>query len=103
MRSNRSLPHHKTLETSSGNHTVVSDPNQLLEVNQKQHELHQQQQQRRRSSIHQSVSHNATASAAQGQPVNSKQASQNQLEKQLLEQDSQHVNSMTTDITENKP
>jgi hypothetical protein len=38
-------------------HIVVSNPNQLMAVNQQQHLHHQALAQRRRSSIHQSVIH----------------------------------------------
>lgn len=65
IRSNRSLQHHKIPEHHpKGNHTVVTDPQQLFSVNQQQHIQHQlmiHQQQRRRSSIHQSVVQHAPA------------------------------------------
>ena len=54
--SNRSLQNHKIPEHhGNGHHTVVTNPNDLLNVNQQQHVHHQllihQQQERRRSSV----------------------------------------------------
>lgn len=69
MRSNRSLQHHKPAEHHghNGQHTVVTDPQQLFSVNQQQHMQHQLQlhaaaQERRNSTVHHHSEHrNSTA------------------------------------------
>lgn len=50
-------------------HVVVSNPSQLMAVNQQQHLQHQAAAARRRSSIHTSVIQHASAAASQQAPV----------------------------------
>ncbi|KAG5669865.1 hypothetical protein PVAND_000156 [Polypedilum vanderplanki] len=50
-------------------HVIVTNPNQLMTVNQQQHLQHQQQAQRRRSSIHQSTIQHANSAPQQQAPV----------------------------------
>jgi hypothetical protein len=115
MRSNRSLQqHHKAPEQhANGNHTVVTNPNQLFSVNQQQHiqhqlTMHQQQQggnhQRRRSSIHQSVVQHAPATHHQNPSHHSSSEHYNHQPHHRHPEEPEIVNQdVKVEITEVKP
>ncbi|KAL7022733.1 hypothetical protein ACKWTF_012363 [Chironomus riparius] len=78
-------------------HVVVSNPSQLMAVNQQQHLQHQQQAQRRRSSIHQSVIQHAQIAPQQQPPVQIQPAQEEEEQQQNVIQD------VKVEITEVKP
>lgn len=85
-------------EHHANGHIIVSNPNQLMTVNQQQHLQHQQQAQRRRSSIHQSIVQHAPAPAQQ--PPVQIQSAQDEEQQQ---QPSSQVQDVKVEITEVKP
>lgn len=75
-------------------HVVVSNPSQLMAVNQQQHLQHQAAAQRRRSSIHASMIQHASAAHSQQAPVQEVQSPESP---QKMDQE------ITVEITEVKP
>lgn len=84
-------------EHHANGHVLVSNPNQLMAVNQQQHLQHQAAAQRRRSSIHASMIQHMPAANAQQAPV---QEVHQQEQPPSPESKTQDV---TVEITEVKP
>lgn len=80
-------------------HVIVSNPSQLMAVNQQQHLQHQQQAQRRRSSIHQSVIQHAQIAPQQQPPVQIQPAQ----EEDEQQQQQNVIQDVKVEITEVKP
>lgn len=78
-------------------HVVVSNPSQLMAVNQQQHLQHQAAAQRRRSSIHASMIQHASAAPSHQAPVQQVQPQEPETSPQKTVQD------VTVEITEVKP
>lgn len=78
-------------------HVIVTNPNQLMSVNQQQHLQHQQ---RRRSSIHQSVIQHAPAAPTHQAPV---QVQPPLSPESPSQQQPQQIQDVKVEITEVKP
>lgn len=88
--------HHAGDHHTNG-HVVVSNPSQLMAVNQQQHLQHQAAAQRRRSSIHASMIQHASAAHSQQAPVQQVEPQEPPASPQKIDQE------VTVEITEVKP